>query len=204
MEQKIQELTEKIFREGVERGEEKAKDIIKEAQENAARILTEARAQADQVLADAQKKSEELRRNTESEIRLSSSQAIASVKQQLLDLISASVIDESVSRVLSEPSTIKEYVSTIIENWKASSNEAPVFEVLLPVQKQAEMQKAFEKSMSDLLKKGVNVQFSKNIKGGFKIGPSSGRFKISLTDDDFKEFFKEYLRPRTRQFLFGE
>ena len=43
MENKIQELTDKIYREGVEKGNEEAQKLIAKAQEEAKRIIEDAR-----------------------------------------------------------------------------------------------------------------------------------------------------------------
>ena len=70
MENKIQELTDKIYREGVEKGNEEAQRLIGEAQKEAQKLLEEARKQADSIVADAQKKADELTDNTKSELKL--------------------------------------------------------------------------------------------------------------------------------------
>ena len=51
--EKIQELTEKILREGVEKGQAEADRIIREAKEQAEKILQEARQQAQDIAAQA-------------------------------------------------------------------------------------------------------------------------------------------------------
>lgn len=203
MEQKIQELTAKIYLEGVEKGELQAKKIITEAQEKAIAIIAEAKMKAEKSIAEAKQQTAELKRNTEAEIKLAGMQAISSIKQQILDLITAKVIDSNISLSLNDPATIKEFISIIISNWNFGA-EASKLEVLLPALKQEELLKAFEQGGSDLLKKGLSLAFSKTVKAGFRIGQLGGSFKISLTDEDFSEFFKEYLRPRTRSYLFGE
>jgi V/A-type H+-transporting ATPase subunit E len=203
MEQKIQELTEKIYREGVEKGEAQAKKIIDDAKEKAAGIIAEAKDQAEKSIADAKRQALEMKRNAEAEIKLAGTQALSAIKQQILDLITAKMIDDNLNTALINPATIKDFVSVIVHNWKAVS-DAPRLEVLLPIQKQDELRKAFEKGASDLMKKGLTLSFSKSIKAGFRIGPKDGAFKISLTDEDFAEFIKEYLRPKTRAYLFGE
>lgn len=203
MEQKIQELTAKIYQEGVEKGEAQAKKIIIDAQEKAAAIIAEAKAKAEKSVTEAKQQSVELKRNTEAEIKLAGAQAISSIKQQILDLITAKVIDSNVSLSLNDPATIKNFISIFISNWKSGA-DASKLEVLLPASKQEELCKAFELGGSDVLKKGLTLTFSKTIKAGFRIGPQGGSFKISCTDEDFSEFFKEYLRPRTRAFLFGD
>ena len=52
MENKIQELTDKIYREGVEKGNEEAQRLIANAQEESKNIIDEAKKQ-DQVIMEA-------------------------------------------------------------------------------------------------------------------------------------------------------
>ena len=67
MKNKIQELTDKIYREGVEKGNEEAQKLIANAQEEAKRIVEEARKEADSIVTTAQKSATELADNTKSE-----------------------------------------------------------------------------------------------------------------------------------------
>ena len=55
MENKIQELTDKIYREGVEKGNEEAQKLITKAQEEAKKIVENAQKEADSILATAHK-----------------------------------------------------------------------------------------------------------------------------------------------------
>ena len=49
MENKIQELTDKIYREGVEKGNEEAQKLITKAQEEAKKIVENAQKEADSI-----------------------------------------------------------------------------------------------------------------------------------------------------------
>ena len=55
MENKIQELTEKLLKEGVEKGNAEAEKIIAAANEKAAKIVADAKAQAVEIEASAKK-----------------------------------------------------------------------------------------------------------------------------------------------------
>ena len=58
--EKIQELTDKLYREGVEKGEAEATRLVEAAREEAAKILAGAQEEADKILADTDKKSKDL------------------------------------------------------------------------------------------------------------------------------------------------
>lgn len=203
MEQKIQELTDKIYREGMEKAEQKAQQLVKDAESKASKVISDARGEAEKIIAEARNQAAELKRNTEAEVKLSGQQALAAIKQRILDMVTAKVIEDSTTQTLSDPVVIKDFVAEIVKNWKSDS-QVPALEVLLPSKKQDELKKVFEKGSSDLLKNGLALTFSNNIKAGFRIGPVKESYRISLTDEDFQELFKEYLRPKTREYLFGE
>jgi V/A-type H+/Na+-transporting ATPase subunit E len=202
MEQKIQELTEKIYHEGVQKGQEKVDAMLREAREQADRLIADARAEAEKTLADARKQAEEARRVADTEIKLAGNRAVSTIKQQIASLVMARLVDDSTTAALSDPNRIVEIILELVKNWRVDG-ESRSMEVILPESRQEELMKSLEKGASDLLKKGLDVRFSASVKGGFRIGPSGSQYKISFTDDDFKEFFKEYLKPRTRTFLFG-
>ena len=52
--EKIQELTEKLYREGVEKGKEEAQRIVEEGKQQAAQIVADARRQAEALIQQAQ------------------------------------------------------------------------------------------------------------------------------------------------------
>ena len=60
MDTKIQELTDKIYKEGVEKGNEEAGRIIADANAQKQAILTEAEAEAKRIVAQADRKSTRL------------------------------------------------------------------------------------------------------------------------------------------------
>ena len=70
MDTKIQELTDKIYKEGVEKGNEEAGRIIAEANAQKDTILKDAEAEAKRIVAAAEKQAAELKKNTEAELKL--------------------------------------------------------------------------------------------------------------------------------------
>ena len=75
MENKIQELTDKIYHEGVEKGNKEAQKLIANAQETAQKIIEDARKEADTILATARKEADDMAENTKSELKMFANQA---------------------------------------------------------------------------------------------------------------------------------
>ena len=96
MENKIQELTDKIYREGVEKGNEEAQRLVSNAREEAAKILEEARKEADAIVAAARKSAAETAENTQSEIKLFAGQAVNALKTEITSLLTNQVVSKAV------------------------------------------------------------------------------------------------------------
>jgi V/A-type H+-transporting ATPase subunit E len=201
MEQKIAQLTEAIYREGVERGEAQAKKIGDDAQREAEKIIIAAKTEAAAIIAAAKLQAEDIRKNTAAETKLAGRQAISAIKQQIVDLVMTSLIEIPLAKALGEPATIKEFTAAAIKSWGGEMDSA---ELILPEALRKEIEASFQSGLQQILKGGMTLTFTKNFKSGFQIKPQGSGFKISLTDDDFGTFFKEYLKPKTRTLLFGE
>ena len=96
MDIKIQELTEKIYKEGVEKGNEEAGRIIAEANAQKESILSEAEAEAKRIVAAAEKQASELKKNTEAELKLFASQSVEALKSEVVNLITGKVTSSNV------------------------------------------------------------------------------------------------------------
>jgi V/A-type H+-transporting ATPase subunit E len=204
MQNKLQQLTEKIFKEGISKGNAEAEKIINDSKKQAGEIIATAKKESDKIINDAKKKSVEIKSSSEAEFRLSSKQAINALKQQITELINGEIVSTSVKKVFEDKDFIKRLIEASIKNWKPASDEDADLTILLPEKEEKEIQQYFTKSVKDLLKKGIEIRFDADIKSGFQIGPKNNSYKISFTEEDFINFFKQYLRPRLIKLLFSE
>lgn len=199
MQSKLQELTEKIYQEGLEKGNEEAKAIVEAAKKEASDIVDAAKKEASQIVETANKTAEETKKNTESEIALSSKQALNALKQQITDVLNSKVIDEATGKAFDADFT-KKIVETTLKNW--GSAQSADLAVLLPADQEKELEAALKKSVKDAIAKGLELNFDASIKSGFQIAPKDGSYKVSFTEEDFGNFFKQYLRPKLVEILF--
>ncbi len=200
MEGKVSQLAEKLLKEGVEKGEAEKSKIIEAARNEADKIIKEAKAKAASIIEEADAKAEETKKNAESEIKLSGTQALVALKQKIVDLVSLKTVDESVKKALSDSEVMVEYIGSVLANWKDDAT----LDIILPETERETMEKELAVAIKQLMDKEVTVSFSKALKGGFQIGPVDGSYKITFSDDDFASFFTEYLRPKIRTIIFGE
>jgi V/A-type H+/Na+-transporting ATPase subunit E len=201
MQGKLQELTEKVYQEGISKAKEDSEKILSEAKQQAEKILAEARKEAEATRQNAEKQSEEQRRNVESEIRLASRQMIAALKQQVTDLVTAKMIDDPLDDSFNDVEFMKKLLETVVANWKSDASSD--LTLLLSNEWQKKLDDYLKSKALQALKKGLEIKTASNIKG-FSIGPADGSFRFNFSEEGFSGFLKEYLKPKAARFLFEE
>ncbi len=204
MQKKLQELTEKIYQEGVEKANQEAEQILADAKKEAKELMAKATKEAASTREKAEKEAEELKSNALNELQLSARQAISDVKQQIINLVQVKTIEPQTKEAFKEEAFTKDIIQTIVKNWDPKGSDHVDLAVLLPEKKQKEFEAFFKQQAKELLDKGLEVSFSEKVKGGFKIGPKDGAYLISFSDEDFEHFFKMYMRPRLIDMLFEQ
>lgn len=201
MENKLQELTGKIYEEGITKAKEEAEKIIAEAKKEADDLRNKVKKEAELILDKAGKESSELKKNVESELKMSARQAISTIKQQITELITAKALNNTVQESFNDKEFIKKIIEITVRNWNPGKDSYDL-RLLLPKEDEKSLGNYFSLKQKELLSGSVDIKFDDSINSGFKIGPKDGRYIISFTDEDFENFFKTYLRPRTAQLLY--
>jgi V/A-type H+/Na+-transporting ATPase subunit E len=204
MENKLQELTNKIYTEGVDKAKKEADDIIAAAREEAERVQRNAEKDAATIIENAEKEAREIKNNVHSEVRLSARQAINTIKQQLTALITTRATGEEIKKAFADKEFIQRIIETAIKNWNPSGTKGIDVALLLPEKDRKELNDYFTRKQRALLDGGLELMFDESMKSGFKIGPKDGSYQISFTEEDFENFFRNYLRPRTTELLYPE
>lgn len=203
MQNKLQELTDKLYNEGLSKGKQDAENLVNNAKSQAENIIKEAQSQAEKILSDAKKEADELKIRVDNDIKMASSQTISAIKQQVESLIITQSISSPIKENLSDKEFLKEIISSVIKAFNASNSEPAALELILPENMQKDMDSFIGNKANESMHKGVEVTFSKQINNGFKIGPKGASYIISFTDGDFERLIAEYLRPVSKKLLFG-
>ncbi|MCK9626434.1 MAG: hypothetical protein M0R23_08255 [Bacteroidales bacterium] len=204
MQNKLQELTDKLYNEGLSKGKQEAEDLKAKAKAEAEKIISDAETKAKQILDKAQKDAEELKTKVNNDLMMASNQTISSIKQQVESIIIAKSIESPTKAVMSDTDFIKNVILTIVNAFDATNPDSVPLNLILPVSMQKELESFINIDIAKNIKAGIEVSFVKNISNGFKIGPKDGGYIVSFTESDFNKLIGKYLRPTTRKILFGE
>jgi V/A-type H+-transporting ATPase subunit E len=153
MENKIQELTDKIYREGVEKGNEEAQKLIAKAQEEAKRIIEDAHKEADSIVATAHKSADELAENTKSELKLFAGQAVNALKSEIATLVTDNIVNADVKAFAANKDYLNAFIVALASKW--SVNEP----IVISTADAEGLTKYFAAKAKDLLDKGSGAEY---------------------------------------------
>ncbi|MDR2937022.1 MAG: hypothetical protein LBU80_06770 [Rikenellaceae bacterium] len=202
MENRLQQLTQKLYDEGLAKGREEAETLLAKAKAEAGSIIEEAKTKADGILKTAQDNAADLKKNTQTEILLASRQSIATIKQQIAELLIDLNVTPVLKDVLLDPALVKDLIVVVARNWNGSTCENPDLCVMLPPESEQKLVDSLKTTAAQTLGSGMEITTSEGVKSGFKIGPKDGSYYISFSDDDFDALFREFLRPKVSELLF--
>lgn len=196
MNNKLQELTEKIYLEGVEKGKVEAAQLIADAEHEAKAIIAKAQAEADKIKAEAAKNASELDKNTKSELKLFAEQSVNAIKTEITNLLSDKIASDAVKAATSDKAFMQKTITALVEQWAKEGN------VTIEAKDAKALTDYFMANAKELLNKGVSINEVKGLKTDFSIAPAKGGYKITFGNDEFIAYFKEFLRPKLVELLF--
>ena len=151
MENKLQQLTQKLYDEGLEKGRAEADKLVADAKAEARKIVAEARAEAEEIVKKAEAKAEDVSKNTMTEISLAGKQAVGRIKSEIASLIIAKATARGVKEAVVDPAFIKEMLVAVAKNWNGSDSGKVELQALLPEGERKKLDAAFEESAKELL-----------------------------------------------------
>ena len=196
MDNKVQEITEKIYREGVEKGQAEAQKIVETAEAEKAALIKNAQQEAEKIVADAKRSAEELNKNTRSELQLYSKSVIEALKSEVCNLIAGKISSSNVQAFVSDKAFMQKLIVEMAKEWVKKE------ELVIQTAESDSLLKYFEANAKDLLNKGVKIEKIYGKDTAFTILPSNGSYKVTFGEEEFISFFKEFLRPQLVSMLF--
>ena len=76
MQNKLQELTDKLYQEGLSKGKQEGENLVAQAKAEADRIIKEAQAEANRIVTEAQKEAEDMKTKVAADIQMASAQSM--------------------------------------------------------------------------------------------------------------------------------
>jgi len=199
---KLQQLTDRLYSEGLAKGREEGEKILESSRKQAQQILDEAKKEALKIVSEANEQAQKTAVKSVSDIKMASAQALDQTKAGIENVIQAKAVDEKVASALGETAFIKEIISQVAQRFSTETSDD--LALILPESTKAQVEDYIKVELTKAIGRGIEVSADKKLKAGFCIGPRDGGYYVSFSDETFAQLIREYLRPATRKILFGE
>lgn len=204
MENKLQELTKKLYDEGLSKGRADAEALLSDAAAKAKQIVADADGDAAQIRRTAEKQAADLHRNTVTELTLAGRQMTDALKAKLASMIVERAVKPAVQDAMLDSGFIKELLVAVAKNWAGSTSGQVSLKALLPAEREKELAEALRGAVGKEIGDGLEIEFSDKVKSGFRVTPRDGGYYMDFGPESFYALLGEYLRPKVREMLFGE
>jgi len=184
----LQNLLEKINRDGVEKAEKEAKKILADAKAKADAIIVDARAESAKAKADAEKAAADYAIRAEETIRQAARDTVLKVEASLKALLEKLLV-EDVEKALADEATVTVLVNEAIRNVIGSADVAAPAKLVPTLKAQRADRGSITVVTDDTLGTGVTVR------------TEGGRVESAFTADIIAAELAKRLRPDLAKLL---
>ncbi len=214
----VEQLIERLRREGVEAGEQQAAEIIAQAKERADRIVQQAQMEAEKILNETHEQSRAIRQAGEDALKLAIRDAVIKLRDTLLNSFS-----QEVARTVSQKMKDTELMARLIIELAGTVRETMALdqrqdvEIYLPAtvmgveelkQNPEELAQGVLSQLTSniaekMLRQGVTIKVDPDLEQGVVIQLQDEKIRIDFTDKTVSDLLLAHLQPRFRALLQG-
>jgi V/A-type H+-transporting ATPase subunit E len=198
MDVQLQELIDKIKKDGVGAAETAAASIIKDAEKRAEAIIAEAEKRADDIGKQAKLETERLEKASVAAIQQAGRNLIISFRDGINAELSAIVSAETEKAYNAD--MLKTLIPDVVKAW-VSNVSADSVAVLLPEKDLKKLSTGFNTALKAELSKGLEIKADENLEAGFRIASKDGSAYYDFSAESVAGLFSAYLNPKTAQIM---
>ncbi|MDR0877556.1 MAG: V-type ATP synthase subunit E [Treponema sp.] len=201
MDIQVQELIDKIKRDGIESASGEASRLKAEAQAEAGRIVEAANKEAEAIIARGKADAERSEKAGIAALEQASRNLVLAFKTEI-EVLLDKIVAQSVSSSFGED-TLKSVLPELIKSWaaKGSAASADSLDVILSEADCKKLQSWFTDKLAAELKKGVELKSDRNLGAGFRIASKDGSAYYDFSAESVAELLSAYLNPKLSEIL---
>lgn len=191
MDIKLDSLIDKIKKDGVDKANKKAREIIESANNKAGDIVEEAKKKAASILEKANDEANKLKSNTQSSLKQAARDTALATKDQIIKLFNK-ILKEKISEEL-DSEFVKKLILKISDKWSLKKEER--LEALVSKDDISKLLQLLSGEIKKQAKGEIEVKVNNSIDRGFRIGIKGKDIHYDFTDESILESLKEFLNP---------
>jgi V/A-type H+-transporting ATPase subunit E len=198
MAEELQPLLDQIRKEGVEKADAEAAEILAQAKEKAAQTVRDAEAKAKALIAKAETDSEVFTQRSIATLEQAARDVLITVGQGIENIISE-IVAESVDEALGIDVLEKMMVS-MAEACADKQGETRI-ELLVGEDDQKELVTFFANKYSKKMDQGIELHVDNEILKGFKVSFADDHVYLDFTQEAIAEALTAFLRPKLAEIV---
>ena len=193
MDVQLQELIDKIKKDGVAAAEKDAAKIIANSEKKAEAIIEEAQSKAAEIIKSAQSETKKMEKASEEAIIQAGRNMLLSFKDALIGELDGLIQNET-EKALSKD-VLTKLVPETVKAW-AKNSDASELSVLLSEKDLKAIESSLNTALKAEIKKGLEIKPDKTLNAGFRIGVKNGAAFYDYSAESLAEMFAAYLNPK--------
>jgi V/A-type H+-transporting ATPase subunit E len=201
MDIQVQELIDKIKKDGVESATQEAGRIKLEAEAGAKQIVEAAKKEAAEIVEKGKRDATRLERAGIAALEQASRNLVLAFKGEIQALLDKLVLEQM--GVSYNADVLKTVLPEVLKTWtaKGAAEGANSLAVLLPEATLTKLKNFFKEKLASELKKGLELKSDHNLVTGFRIAMKDGSAYYDFSADSVAEMLSAYLNPHLAEIL---
>ncbi|NQT23087.1 MAG: hypothetical protein HQ579_06600 [Candidatus Omnitrophica bacterium] len=197
MEIELNNLIEKIKKEGVDKAEKDANSIINQAKEKANGIIRDAEEKKAEIIKEAELCVSQLKKTQEKALKQAARDILLTLRGRVIEFFQRVVKEKVADQLKSD--VLKEIIVKTLSNFR-KDQELDV-DILLSKEDKEKLKKYLFDALSQEAKKHITLTPVKGIEKGFRIGEKGKDSYFDFSDEAIAEAFARYLNPQLVEIL---
>lgn len=193
MDVQLQELIDKIKKDGVAAAETEAANIIAEAEKKAESIIAEANNKAQDIIKSTKSETEKMEKSSQEAIVQAGRNMLLSFKDSLIAQLDTLINAETEKAMAKD--LMSKLIPETVKAWVKNSN-ASELSVLLSEKDLKDLNSTLTAELKAEISKGLEIKPDKTMSAGFKIGVQNGAAYYDYSAESLAQMFSAYLNPK--------
>lgn len=198
MDVQLQELIDKIKKDGVGAAEASAQAIIADAEKRAEAIVAEAERKALENEKKAKAEAERLEKASIDAIKQAARNTILSFRDGINAELSALIQAETAKSY--DDKLLKTLIPEVVKEWVKNPDAASI-SVLLSEKDTAALSSSLTAALKSEIAKGLEIKADSSLDAGFRISTKDGAAYYDFSSESVAALFSAYLNPKTAQIM---
>jgi V/A-type H+-transporting ATPase subunit E len=198
MEIQLQELIDKIKKDGIETASEEAAKLKREAETEATEIVAAARKEAEGIVSKGKADADRFEKAGKAALEQASRNLILAFKGEIEALMDK-ILSHKLSSAYNEDA-LKAILPELFKAW-ATKEGADSIDLLLSEDSLSKLKSWATGALAAELKKGVELKSDRNLGAGFRIANKDGSAYYDFSAESVAELLSAYLNPQLAELL---